>query len=190
MGEVEVFVPVPVAGFEDFYEISNHGTIRGLDRRVVRTRSGKTHLLTCEGRVLKPGGDTVGYFVITLSNGGERYASSIHRLVAKAFVPAPEGVEFSDLQVNHIDGDKKNNKASNLEWVTQQDNIKHANANGLKPTFSGGFKGADPTLSIDQIKKVKKLLSKGKKVHEVAEIFSVKPVLIAKISQGRSWKNV
>ncbi len=189
MGEVEVFVPVPVVGFEDFYEISNHGTIRGVDRRVVRTRNGKTHLLTCEGRVLKPGGDTVGYFVITLSNGGERYASSIHRLVAKAFVPAPEGVEFSDLQVNHIDGDKKNNKASNLEWLTQQDNIKHAISNGMKPKFSGGFRGADPLLTIEQVKKAKKLLKKGKKVYEVAEYFNVTPVTISKISQGRSFKN-
>lgn len=52
-----------------------------------------------------------------------------HRLVAKAFIPNPDGLP----QVNHLDGDKKNNAVSNLQWCTNSVNHAHAMANGLKP---------------------------------------------------------
>lgn len=60
-----------------------------------------------------------GYLRVKLSNGhGEVRNHKVHRLVAKAFIPNMEGKP----QVNHIDGNKKNNSVSNLEWVTNQEN--------------------------------------------------------------------
>lgn len=75
-----------------------------------------------EWRDLKPGFDRYGYPRVDLYNNGRHSSKHIHQLVAKAFV---DGYDES-LQVNHINGDKNDNRASNLEWVTCGDNLRHA----------------------------------------------------------------
>lgn len=71
-----------------------------------------------------------GYrFVAFRGKDGSMHTQSIHRLVAEAFVPNPKNLP----QVNHIDGNKTNNHAGNLEWVTAKDNIDHAIRTGLIP---------------------------------------------------------
>lgn len=99
----------PIVGFEDCGEVSNTGLIRN-KRGVIRKTS-----------VAKNGYERVGF------HGGQTTVA-VHRLVARAFC---EGHD-EHLEVNHKDGDKLNNVAENLEWVTKSDNIKHAFANGLK----------------------------------------------------------
>ena len=74
-----------------------------------------------------------GYLVTQIYQGGERSHVRIHRLVAEEFVPNPDNKP----EVNHIDGNKTNNRASNLEWVTKKENCRHAWDNGLvKPSRS------------------------------------------------------
>lgn len=76
------------------------------------------------GRILKPGG--VPYDTLTLmTDDGRKLYRHIHVLVAEAFIcPRPPGYE-----VNHIDLDKRNNHASNLEWTTHGQNLRHASEN-------------------------------------------------------------
>ena len=78
-------------------------------------------------RILKSGTDSKGYHRIHLTVNRKRHSLKVHREVAKAFVPNPENKP----QVNHIDGNKNNNAASNLEWVTNIENARHAMDNGL-----------------------------------------------------------
>jgi hypothetical protein len=175
---MEVFLPVQ--GFEGLYEISDHGTLRSVDRKVPRMGGGraKDHILTCRGRVIKTHGDTVGYKIACMHKVGQKpFYISVHRLVAKHFVDNPDNLP----QVNHKDGDKLNNHYSNLEWCTPQQNIEHARANGLK---QGKF------MSKETVRKAKKLLAEGMGVHKVAETLNVKPALIAPISQGKAWKKL
>jgi len=80
------------------------------------------------GRKLSLQKSNAGYLRVELHKNGMAQKHSVHRLVATAFVPNPEGKP----QVNHIDGDKTNNKAENLEWVTQSENQSHAYQNGLQ----------------------------------------------------------
>lgn len=97
------------------YLVSNTGRIR-------RVGSNKDHSVR----------NSKGYMVTDLYQEGKRTTTRIHRLVAKEFVPNPDNKP----EVNHIDGDKKNNNASNLEWVTTKENCRHAWDNGLiKPSY-------------------------------------------------------
>lgn len=75
-------------------------------------------------RFLKGSTDKDGYLIYQLGNKNRVKA---HRIIAKTFIPNPENKP----QVNHIDGNKKNNDVSNLEWVTNAENLKHAHEIGL-----------------------------------------------------------
>jgi hypothetical protein len=116
---------VPVAGYEGFYSVTPDGAII----RHVRTAR------ACGGaiRVLPEGTMTlfrhrVGYFRAVLTDAqGKRTNHFVHRLVATAFCFRPVGCN----EVNHKDGIKTNNAATNLEWVTRSGNARHAIALGL-----------------------------------------------------------
>ena len=110
----------PVACYEGLYEVSNLGRVKSLGRIDRFYRRWKS----C---ILKP--HTVGknYLAVSLSNGGKVRSIRIHRLVAEAFIPNPSNKP----QVNHKDGNKANNAASNLEWSTNSENQLHARETGL-----------------------------------------------------------
>lgn len=110
----------PVQGWQGVYAVSTLGNIR-------RLKGGKGARL---GQILRPwiSGATAtrtGYPAVDL--GGRRYY--VHALVAEAFLPPRPTPKH---EINHIDGDKQNRAASNLEWCTRRENILHAFANGLK----------------------------------------------------------
>ena len=79
------------------------------------------------GRQLNPVTTSNGYLQVSLRFSGKTVSEYVHRLVAKAFLQAKDGCDH----VNHIDGDKKNNRSTNLEWCTQADNNRHAVRTGL-----------------------------------------------------------
>lgn len=107
----------PVCGYDGIYEVSDCGQVRSLGRN----RRGKLGAPTrVSARILKQGGGR--YSMVLLCRDGERRAHSVHRLVAEAFIPRDE----TRLEVNHRDGDKRNNHVSNLEWVTRSENVAHA----------------------------------------------------------------
>lgn len=80
------------------------------------------------GRVLKACKNSSGYNTVNLYNNGERTSISVHRLVAETF----NGCDDPSMEVNHIDGNKNNNRPENLEWVTRGENETHAYRTGLK----------------------------------------------------------
>lgn len=73
-----------------------------------------------------------GYLQVSLTKNGKRKTYTVHRLVAKAFLPNLKNKK----QINHIDGNKKNNSVDNLESVTPKENIKHAYRTGLKKPYN------------------------------------------------------
>lgn len=115
----------PIEGFED-YEISNFGEVKCL-KKIVKNgenseRVVKEHLVT--QIINKKRG---GYLYVHLCKDEKWYFKSVHRLVASSFVENP----LNKSEVNHIDGNKFNNNATNLEWVTSKENKEHAWRTGL-----------------------------------------------------------
>lgn len=104
-----------IEGFSK-YQVSNYGRIKSLDFNGTKKK-----------KILTPVVTRKGYLHVNLYSNRKMKSIPIHRIVAKAFIENPEDKP----QVNHIDGNKKNNNVNNLEWCTNQENVIHAFKTGL-----------------------------------------------------------
>lgn len=118
-----------------------------------KTTRNPNYLVSNTGRIRRNGSDKdhsvrdrKGYYAVDLYENGERSTERVHILVAEAFVPNPN----NNPMVHHKDGNKHNNNAENLEWVTNKENCDHAWKTGLaRPSYgmlgkrnpNGGRKG-------------------------------------------------
>ena len=100
-----------IEGYEGLYQVSNQG----------RVKSFKWN----KERFLKPSMDKDGYLLVTLCAGGKPKTLKVHRLVCEAFHENPDNKP----QVNHINEDKTDNRACNLEWCTCKQNVNHGSRN-------------------------------------------------------------
>lgn len=115
-----------IEGYEGIYEVSNFGRVRSLDRYYIATHSraiGVPVRYLKKGTILKQTLNKCGYMYVTLKVNGKVTGKSVHRLVGKAFVPG----YFEGADVNHIDENKLNNNADNLEWCTRRYNLMYNN---------------------------------------------------------------
>ena len=111
-----------IKGFEGIYQISNQGRVRSLDR-VVIFKNGASRKY--KGQILSKMISKYGYERVDLRMNGKHKIYSVHRLVAEAFIPNPEGKET----VNHKDENKQNNCVDNLEWMTIKENSNYGTRN-------------------------------------------------------------
>jgi hypothetical protein len=125
--------------------------------------------------------NTKGYARVAIHYlDGTKVMESVHRLVAKCFVPNPDNKP----QVNHIDGNKLNNHFSNLEWVTNEENAEHA-ARFIRFDRTKTTK-QKMKLTAENVFEIKAKLDSGKSTKEVAEEYGVSRSLIGEIIAGRA----
>lgn len=119
----EVWYPIP--DYEGLYELSNLLRIKSLEQKVIAS-DGKEYVF--KERIMKIYVPTSNdYAAISLIKNGEYRRIKVHRLIAKQFVPNPENKE----QINHKNGNKRDYRIENLEWVTKSENAIHAKKNGF-----------------------------------------------------------
>lgn len=118
-----------ILNFDGYYEVSDQGEVRSVDRIVENSLGIKFRL---KGRIIKPcrtkGKNGDGYYVVNLRKHGKAHVIPIHVLVATAFIPNPLNLPT----VNHKDGNKANNTVQNLEWSSYSENNLHALKMGLR----------------------------------------------------------
>lgn len=113
-----------IKGYEGYYQVSNLGNIRSLDR-IITFKNGTKQFF--KGKILKQKLDKHGYLRVTLSKNNHLCLKQVHRLVAIAFIPNPENKPT----VNHKKGIKTDNRSTELEWATYQEQTQHAIKTGL-----------------------------------------------------------
>lgn len=126
----------PAVGFEGFYEVSDHGRVRSVDRYIPRPPS-RRHpggwLRFYPGQLIVGGATSTGHWQVVLSGPRGKEQRLIHRLVLEAFVgPCPERQEGT-----HRDDVPSNNHLSNLRWATRSQNVLDAYRNGRRDSRKG-----------------------------------------------------
>jgi len=160
-----------IAGYD--YEVSDRGQVRRL-----------------HGGELKPLNNADGYLKVQLSQHSKRVNAKIHRLVAQAFVANPNDYNV----VNHLDGDKTNNAASNLEWTTAHGNNQHAwdtglNRNTFKQRLSAMITGRQAVkIAHEKNKRKVTCLTNGityNSIQEAADALGVNHGKISAVASGK-----
>jgi len=147
------------------YEVSNLGQVRSM----WPDRGSKAAPL--EPKIIIGGFDQRGYRLVglkpeTLISGHRIKTRRVHRLVAETFIPNPNQLP----QVNHKDGDKLNNRADNLEWISNADNATHAANNNL---YAAGLQSGMGKWPDSMARSVKCLLDGGVRPVDVSRVLGV-----------------
>jgi|SRR5882757_164155 len=150
----------------------------------------KISYLTKE-RLLKPNNcNTKKYWRILIKYLDDKSIhESVHRLVAKAFVPNPDILP----QVNHIDGNRNNNYYLNLEWITNLENTRHAFKIGLRVNSFINMQGEKCHLnkySESIITQIPSFINSGLNYAQTAKKLGIPITLITEIKAGRTWKHL
>lgn len=126
----------------------------------------------------------LGYFSVQLWKNNIGKNMRVHRLVAQAFIPNPENKPY----INHIDGDKTNNKVENLEWCTPLENERHSRS--ILGKDMNGEKNCNSYITSEQVIYAVELEKSGLRYPEISKKTGIKSDLLYKILNGASWSSV
>jgi hypothetical protein len=136
------------------------------------------------GLILKTSIPKRGYHHWIVKKNGKRFNFRIHRLVAKAFIPNPKNLD----EVNHINGNKTDNRIENLEWCTHSENVSHSFSIGLQSTK--GINHPLTKLSENDVLGIRKLYSENVPQTDIAKIYNYSYGAINKIVNRKNWTHI
>lgn len=177
----EVWKDIP--DYEGYYQVSNMGRVRSLDRHYY-DKNGIKYRKT--GRILTIRQNPKGYSIVFLFKNDNRQCKTLHSIVMRTFVgdrPSP------DSQINHIDCNKQNNCVSNLEYCTGKENVQHAVKNNLLRSSKGSANNL-AKLNEDDVLVILERLMKNESTFSIGESYGVKRGAIRDIANGRTFTNV
>jgi hypothetical protein len=168
----EIWRPIPVADCSHLYSVSNHGRIHSrISNRII------TGSITSEGyrRIL----------ISAVPGHRNKRSYYIHRLVCEAF----NGKPLDGQQVDHVDGDKLNNWADNLEWVECLENIRRAIENGVRPS-QRGVDSVRAKLTAEQVRVIRSTPPRHGVLTELARRYGVSREVVSRARKGTTYRNV
>lgn len=178
-----------------YYLVSDEGHVKSVER-FVKTFNGEKECLRHipETYPLKEK-DIRGYKNVSIIQYDldmkpiKRYMRQVHRLVLETFNPV---CNMENLQVNHIDGNKSNNKLSNLEWVTPKENTVHAHKVLNHKRDQDGENNSMSKLTTNQVIEIIKRINGRKKERDskIAKDYGVSRKTIENIRLNRTWKHI
>ena len=171
-----------IPGFEGFYQASNLGQVRSIDR-TIKTSDGRQWVQP--GKILSPDNNHKGgYLTVQLSRDGIAKRYLVHRLIASAFIPNPTYLP----EVNHKNGSKRQNDAGNLEWSDRQKNIDHAVEHTL--IDNKGEKNQMAKLTESEVLEIRRLSASGMSDSEIAAVTRATKRNVKNIRSLTSWKHI
>jgi hypothetical protein len=170
-----------VVGYEGYYQVSNFGRIKSVDR-IKHYSNRKASFL--KGRVMSSSKNACGYERLDIRKDNVKKQFLLHRLIAEAFIPNTDNKP----EVNHINGIKDDNRVCNLEWVTHDENMKHAYNMGVGTARRGSDNGLSKLAEID-VYNIKYNLHFVNTPH-LTKIYSVSKSTIEKVRSNRSWTHI
>lgn len=169
-----------IKGYEGFYQISNLGRVKSL--------GGWCGTVKRKEKIRSTSFTHDGYEKVRLIHQSKDKTMRVHRLVADAFIPNPDNKDT----VNHIDGNKKNNIVSNLEWVDRSEQMTHAYDLGLKTSRLGSY-NSNAKLTDEEVKEIRKSYipySKEFGTVALAKKYGVTNRVIGLIVKNKAYKNI
>jgi len=160
------------------YQASACGQVRSLERRII-FRDGRSRVFPSV--VLRQANHSAGYLQVAL---GADVRKTVHTLIASTFLGEGNG-----MWVNHKNGNKKDNRVENLEWVSPSDNQRHAVATGLspKPPLKRGTDQHKARLDEEKVRKIRAQYAEGAGIARLAREYSVGESTIRNVVQRNSW---
>lgn len=173
---------LPLVDFEGLYEVSDQGRIRTVPREY-SDNSGfikVSYIRKVPLRYLSLTPARCGYIMIGLSTHDKsKVKRMVHRLVANTFIPNPSNKK----EVNHINGNKHDNRVENLEWCTPKENIQHSVKIGSHPT----------KLTKEKVLEIRRLYIRGYSgcnTSDLGKIYNISGATVSAIVNRKIWKHI
>ena len=180
--QTEIEIWKSVVGYEGYYEISNHGNVRSINRIIIDKNGTK---LNYKSKLLKPAPNKDGYLQVGFSKNCKTNSYYVHHLEGIAFIPNPENKPT----VNHIDGIKANNYIDNLEWATKSEQAIHSLEHELRtmPNAWIGKFGSKHCASkkVTQYTKDNVFVADYGSMIEAGNMNNINPSLISGVCKGK-----
>lgn len=165
-----------ISGYEGLYQVSNKGR--------VKSTGGRHGGFSCD--IILKSHFQKGYHKLRLYKDNTWHNFLVHRLIAIAFIPNP----YNKPYINHINGNRSDNRIENLEWCTQKENIVHAHLLNLCPIRNGESIGTSKLKEFEAIEVYKLYHSKKYTNAQIAKMFNIDPTNVSTIGLRKSWKHL
>lgn len=167
-------------GVAECYEVSDLGRVR-------RSMSAPERRNAYRGRVLKLAPNNAGYLVVGLCDGsGNTQVRYVHRVVMKAF---DGGATVVRCEVNHLSGEKSDNRLVNLEWCSSSENAQHKVDTGLVEILRGEEIG-NSKLDDGTVMAIRSLSKSGLTQQVIADRYGISQSSVSRVANGSGWAHV